>query len=78
MSASGAAALVAPQLSSVPSAGLIASLSVRPWIDLTADGTGFAPVLITHPPARRDADTAVAIGQRTLSVARALGAGRGA
>ncbi|MFF1356004.1 hypothetical protein [Streptomyces sp. NPDC058297] len=58
----------------VPTPGLIASLSVRPWIDHTADGTGFAPVLITHPPARRDADTAAAISQRMLSVARALGA----
>ncbi|MFD3558239.1 hypothetical protein ACFWVU_01005 [Streptomyces sp. NPDC058686] len=63
-----------PSTPRVPTPGLIASLSVRPWIDHTTDGTGFAPVLITHPPARRDADSAAAIGQRMLSVARALGA----
>ncbi|MCX5321836.1 hypothetical protein [Streptomyces sp. NBC_00120] len=63
-----------PSTPRVPTPGLIASLSVRPWIDHTTDGTRFAPVLITHPPARRDADTAAAISQRMLSVARALGA----
>ncbi|MFF1400926.1 hypothetical protein ACFVZD_45310 [Streptomyces sp. NPDC058287] len=74
MSASRAAALAAPQWPTAPSAGLIASLSVRPWIDHTADGKGFAPVLITHPPGRHDADTAVAIEHRMHCVARSLGA----
>lgn len=58
----------------VPTPGLIASLGVRPWIDHTVDGKGFAPVLITHPPARGEADTPAAIEERMRSVAHALGA----
>lgn len=58
----------------VPTPGLIASLGVRPWVDRTNDGEGFAPMLITHPPARRDADTAATIEARMRSVAHALGA----
>jgi hypothetical protein len=57
-----------------PSPGVIASLSVRPWVDHTPDGSGFAPMLITHPAPRRDADTAAAITARMLGVAHALGA----
>lgn len=57
-----------------PTAGLIASLTVRPWIDHTADGKTFAPMLITHPPGRRDVDTANAIEARMRGVADALGA----
>ncbi|SEE22107.1 hypothetical protein SAMN05428945_6827 [Streptomyces sp. 2224.1] len=57
----------------VPPPGVIASLSVRPWVDSIGD-QGFAPMLITHPTPRRDADTAAAIEPRMLSVAHALGA----
>lgn len=58
----------------VPTPTLIASLWVRPWVDHTTDGHGFAPMLITHPPARRDIDTAAAIEARMRCVAHALGA----
>lgn len=57
-----------------PTPGTLASLSVRPWIDSTVDGKPFAPILITHPPGRRDADTADAIEARMRGVAAALGA----
>lgn len=58
----------------VPAPGVIASLSVRPWVDHISDGKGFAPMLITHPTPRRDADTAAVIEARMRSVAHALGA----
>jgi hypothetical protein len=57
-----------------PTAGLIASLGVRPWIDHTADGRNFAPALITHRPGRRDSDTPEVIEARMMGVADALGA----
>ncbi|MFI7009953.1 hypothetical protein [Streptomyces sp. NPDC050145] len=57
-----------------PTPGVIASLCVRPWVDRTLDGDGFAPMLITHPEPRRDADTAAAIEARMLGIVRALGA----
>lgn len=56
-----------------PGAAVIASLSVRPWVDRIGDQR-FAPMLITHPTSRRDADTAAVIESRMLGVARALGA----
>lgn len=55
-----------------PTSGVIASLSVRPWVDYVND-RGFAPMLITHPTPRRDADTATVIESRMLGVAQALG-----
>ncbi|MGD6753411.1 hypothetical protein [Streptomyces sp. BH105] len=58
----------------VPTQGVIASLSVRPWVDHTSDGKGFAPMLITHTTPRRDDDTATVIESRMRSVAHALGA----
>ncbi|MET7362405.1 hypothetical protein ABZS76_28795 [Streptomyces sp. NPDC005562] len=58
----------------VPTPGVIASLSVRPWVDHTSDGRGFAPMLITHPTPRRDDDTAAVIESRMRSVVHALGA----
>ncbi|MGW5097088.1 hypothetical protein ACWEQ1_19265 [Streptomyces nodosus] len=67
--------MTADQLApAVPTPGVIVSLSVRPWVDHTSDGRGFAPMLITHPEPRRDDDTAAAIESRMLSVAHALGA----
>ncbi|MFZ3562896.1 MULTISPECIES: hypothetical protein [unclassified Streptomyces] len=56
----------------VPTPGVIATLSVRPWVDSIGD-QGFAPMLITHPTPRSDATTADAIEARMLSVAHALG-----
>jgi len=58
----------------VPTPGVIASLSVRPWVDTTLGGKSVAPMLITHPPALRDGDTAIVIEERTRGVAHALGA----
>lgn len=55
-----------------PTAGVIASLSVRPWVDQTLDGRSFAPLLLTHPPARRDDDTPAAIEARMRGIALAL------
>ncbi|MFD9212110.1 hypothetical protein ACFVY9_03120 [Streptomyces sp. NPDC059544] len=57
-----------------PTPGLIASLTVRPWLDHTEGGEHFAPMLITHPAPRRDDDTPAAIEARMLGVADALGA----
>lgn len=56
---------------------MIASLSVRPWIDQTVDGRTFAPLLITHPPARRPEDTRTVVEARMRRVAHALRAGHG-
>ncbi|SDL43417.1 hypothetical protein [Streptomyces indicus] len=66
----------APLTPAVPTPGLIASLSASSWVDRVGDQV-FAPMLITHPPARRDADTAAVIEARMLSVAHALGAAPG-
>ncbi|MEW1867062.1 hypothetical protein AB0420_02490 [Streptomyces caelestis] len=57
-----------------PTPGIIASLTVRPWLDYTEYGAHFAPMLITHPPARRDDDTPAAIEARMRGIASALGA----
>lgn len=57
-----------------PTPGVIASLTVRPWLDHTEGGAHFAPMLITHPAPRRDSDTPAEIEQRMLGVADALGA----
>lgn len=57
-----------------PTAGLIASLDVRTWLDHTPNAEVFASVLITHPPARRVGESPQAIAQRMLGVAHALGA----
>ncbi|WP_327662793.1 MULTISPECIES: hypothetical protein [unclassified Streptomyces] len=57
----------------VPTPDVIESLSVRPWVDRIGD-QGFAPMLITHPTPRRDADTAAVVEARMRSVAHALGA----
>ncbi|WP_261398791.1 hypothetical protein [Streptomyces misionensis] len=59
-----------------PTPGVIASLAVRPWIDHTAAGQNFAPMLITHPTPRRPDDTPEAIEAGMRGVAQALGAGR--
>ncbi|WP_029391765.1 hypothetical protein [Streptomyces xiaopingdaonensis] len=58
----------------VPTPGLIASLHVRLWLDHTADGRQFAPLLITHPPARRTGEDAATIEARMRGVAEAIGA----
>lgn len=57
----------------VPTPGVIESLSIRPWVDRIGD-QGFAPMLITHPTPRRDANTAAVVEARMRSVANALGA----
>jgi hypothetical protein len=57
-----------------PTAGTLALLSVRPWLDYTVDGKTFAPMLITHRPGRRDDETPQAIEARMRGIANALGA----
>ncbi|MEV6836750.1 hypothetical protein AB0N17_19960 [Streptomyces sp. NPDC051133] len=68
--------MIIPVAPIVPTPGVIASLGIRPWIDHTAAGQHFAPMLITHPTPRRDDDTPEAIEARMRGVAQALGAGR--
>lgn len=57
-----------------PAPGLIASLGVRLWLDHTSDGRQFAPLLLTHPPARRGGETAATIERDMRLVADSLGA----
>lgn len=57
-----------------PPPGLIASLSVRTWFDYTTDGKQFAPLLLTHPPARRCGESAETIERDMQLVADSLGA----
>lgn len=69
------AAVTLPRIEPVaPTAGTLASLSVRPWLDFTVDGKTFAPMLITHRPGRRDDETPQTIEARMLGIANALGA----
>lgn len=55
-----------------PSPGLIASLGVRVWLEVSNTGQLFAPLLITHPPARREGETSEGIVTRMRTVAEAL------
>lgn len=57
-----------------PTAGLIASLGVRIWVDHAPDGGQFVPLLLTHPPARRSGESAATIERDMQLVADALGA----
>ncbi|MFF9568518.1 hypothetical protein [Streptomyces sp. NPDC014685] len=55
-----------------PAPGLIAKLTVRTWLDFTADGRMFVPMLITYPaPQFEDVDP-VRVEQDMLGVAAAL------
>lgn len=58
-----------------PPAGLLASLNVRTWLDHTIEGgQQFAPLLLTHPPARRRGESVEQIERDMRLVADALGA----
>lgn len=57
-----------------PTPGLLASLGVRIWADHGPDGSQFAALLLTHPPARRRGESDEQIERDMQIVADALGA----
>ncbi|WP_329151181.1 hypothetical protein OIU91_28275 [Streptomyces sp. NBC_01456] len=58
----------------IPTAGLIASLNVRTWLDHTADDTVFSALLITHPVPQFEAVDPSEVERRMRGVALAIGA----